>query len=290
MNAKAPIFVVFLMTALHAYAVESHIFQARFYANESQPYTLSQTHFDLRNGDTIRMERLTMQLDVQVSDSNAMGYQMDWMLSDFKLSTGSSILHSLVSHSTTAHVRYWINRYGVFAEFLDWSPLNHCFDSAMVQTLLPYTNRSDSAALLEVQRVTAFVQAFAPTVLRSVHLFHQVYGLGYTLQETVDVPTTIQGLTGDTEIEGIVRKKLIAIDAETDVAVLSTATIPDSTQWTHFLQQQTIPYYQPLILGGFVADRSSGWPYYVVENRSYELNAWQSGEMLEVRHQQYIQE
>ena len=267
----------------------SAIFRADFYKHEMQQYDIFLNTYRLASGDTVALEKVMMKADVYVADSSESQYIITWKFHDFSINTNSMQLQNLVGLAKPVSLTYRTSRPGVLNEFTDWEEISMSLADGMKEVLALYASRKDTTAEMEVKRIFAFRESFESLMLRSVRLFHQAYGLGYKLNEEVDVPSEIIGTVSPVPVNGIIRKKLTNIDLANHVAVLSTATIPDRTELEKTLSESyggSVPEYMlnPIITGALVSDLDTGWVLYTFEQHEVGPDKQKSGEMLEIQH------
>jgi hypothetical protein len=246
----------------------------------------------LNEGDTTAFERFRVKADVYVTDSMENQYLLHWHFHDFTINTDSRKLQQLVSLATPVNLTCRVSGVGVLQEFLNWEEVTMCLDEGMKELIPEYALRGDSSAKAELDRLYGFRKSLEALMLRSVRMFHQTYGLGYSLGETVDVPAEIVVAGVPEPVSGVIRKKLVKIDRENGMAVLSTVTFPDRTTLKQALEKLypgvSIPYYlvNQTISGSVVTDLKTGWIFYTFEQREYGSATHFSGELLEVKHEE----
>jgi len=285
------IFCIFFVLPLQAKEADSSVvFKAAFLKHELQQYIVSLSSFSIRNGDTTALETLKSKVDVYVSDSSENQYLISWRFYNFSINTNSRQLMDLVGLAKPINLTFRTSKEGVLNEFVNWEETSLCLDEGMKVVLERFASRKDSAALLEVKRIFAFREALESMVLRSVKMFHQAYGLGYKLDEAVDVPTEIYGLVSSEPIQCIIRKKLTKVDRDSGLAMLSTATFPDRDKlkevYAKYFPGSSVPFsiLNQSILGGIIEDLNTGWIIYTFEQRDRTAGPVIAGELLEILH------
>lgn len=284
------IYVFFVLPLQADEADTSVIFKAGFLKYEIQHYVVSLSSFTLKNGDTIALETLQSKVDVYVSDSSENYYILNWRFHNFSINTNNKQIKDLVDLAKPVNLTYRTSRQGVLNEFIGWEEASACLDNGMKVVLERFASRKDSLATVEVKRIFAFRESLEAMMLRSVRNFHQYYGLGYNLDEEVDVPTEISGLFPYEPIQGIIRKKLTKIDRLFGVAMLSSATFPDRKSlmevYAKYYPGVSVPssLLNQTIIGGILSDLNTGWILYTFEQREKNSGPVTSGELLEMRH------
>jgi len=275
---------------LAAVSDSSASFRAHFLKYEWQPYEITQTVYTLHDGDTVALERLRFKADIYVADSSRYQYFLNWRFHDFILNTDSRKLQQLASLATPVTISCRVSEVGMLMDFVVWESVTTCLDEGM-KTLLPeFANRKDSLAKAELGRMYDFRKSLEMLILRSVRQFHQLYGLGYTLGEVVDVPSVLFVAGVPDPIPGIVRKKLVKVDAETGIAMLSTVSYPDQKAlkiaFENEYQTDSVPeqLFSQKISGSIVSDLNTGWVLYTFEQRESGAGKDISGELLELQH------
>ena len=176
---------------------------------------------------------------------------------------------------------------------LDGKNVSKCLEEALPQVLAPYANQQGSIARAQVACVYDMRETLETLMLRSVNLFLQVYGLGYTLGEIVDVPTEVNSQFSLKPIKGIIRKKLTKIDSENHLAVLSFATFLDNDELKRtikeYLHLDSIPqgYLYQENMGSVVMDLSTSWLLWTFEQRETRTGDNKYGELVEIQYIPY---
>ncbi len=249
----------------------SALFKARFLNHEEQTFVVDLTDYSVRNDDTTRLERLSFNADVFVSDSSKTGYLTRWRFHTFSINTDSRLLQRLIAHAKPVDVTCSVSPVGELQEFIRWESISTCLDEGFKQMLPAYAVRSDSAAMLEIQRSYALRSSLEGAFLRIVRLFHQLHGYGYELGKTVDVPTQLIYPGSSEKVPGVVRKQLTRLDSDNATAVVSTVSIP----------RQAWPYKMG---GSTVFDLKTGWVLYTFEQLERGPETDRIGQRLELRH------
>jgi len=271
-------------------ADSSVIFKARFLKHELQSYEITQSTYTLRNKDTTALQQFRVKADVYISDSSAEGYNIRWHLYDFSINTDSRKLQQLVSLAKPVDVTCRASTVGELQEFFDWEDLSTCLDEGFKTILPEFATRRDSSSKQELSRLFDFRSSLEGVVLRTIRMFHQVYGLGYTLGEIVDVPSDLILPAVPEPVPGVIHKRLVKIDQEDGVAFLTSVAFPDAKALQQALkkvyQSISIPPYllNQSITGSVVADIKTGWLLYTFEQREYGPENHLSGELLELKH------
>jgi len=267
----------------------SVVFRASFLKHELQRYEISRAVYTLQKGDTVSLERIRFIAEIYVMDSTDAFYTLSWKFSKFSINTDDQQLKQLIAMAKPVEITYRISKPGVLSEFLKWKEITTCLDEALPKVLAPYISKSGAEAKAEVARIYEMRETLETLMLRSVHQFHQVYGLGYTLGESVDVPTEVQSRFSSVPIKGIIRKKMIRIDKENHLAVLSTATFLDRNEFqkalSGYLQVDSIPItsLNQENTGGIVVDLSTGWILWSFDQREGRAGNAIYGEIIEIQ-------
>jgi hypothetical protein len=280
----------FVMPLLASEADSSVIFRAEFLKNEIQQYIVSLSTFSVTKGDTTAYEKLQSKVDVYVADSSVNQYIITWRFYDFSINTSNRNLKDLIEKAKPVKISYRTSRQGELNEFISWEETSTCLEDGMKVVLERFASRKDSLAKAEVKNIFAFRESLETMMLRSIRDFHQAYGLGYNLNEDVDVPAEIFGLVSSEPVQGITRKRLTGIDRNSNLAMLSTATFPDRNSLKEAFEKYYPGVSVPLsllnqsILGGIVSDLKTGWIFYTFEQRDRVKGSVTNSELLEIKH------
>ena len=267
----------------------SVVFNAGFIKHELQNYEMSLSNFTISNGDTTALETLKAKVDIYVTDSIESYYLIRWKIKDFTINTNSRQLSEIISMSKPVTLTFRVTKHGIIEEFISWEETSKCLDEGLKVVLKRFSTRSDSASLLEVKRIFAFRESFEAMFPRAINMFHQIYGLGYNLNEEVDVPVEVYGLVS-APVQGLTRKKLTGIDKGNGIAMLSMATFLDRNNLKENFSKQnpglSIPtsLLNQSILGGVMVDLKTNWIIYTFEQRERTSEPLVYGELLEIKH------
>lgn len=266
----------------------SVVFNAGFMKHELQKYEISLGNFTVKNGDTTALETLKAKVDVYVSDSTESYYLIRWKIKDFTINTNSRQLSEIISLAKPVTLTFRVTKHGIIEEFISWEETSKSLDEGLKIVLKRFSTRSDSAALIEVKRIFAFRESFEAMFPRAVNMFHQIYGLGYNLNEEIDVPVDIYGLVS-VPVQGFIRKRLTGIDKNGGMAMLSMATFPDRKNLKENFSKQnpglSIPssLLNQTISGGVMVDLKTCWIIYTFEQRERSNEQLDLGELLEMK-------
>jgi hypothetical protein len=288
-------FCVFFVVPVHAEEADtSFIFKAGFIKHELQDYNVSLSTYTIREGDTTALETVKSKVEINIKDSTAGQFIISWKFSDFQINTANWHIKDLVSMAKPVTITYRASREGILWEILDWKSISYCLEDGMKKVVENYTGRNDSTAKAELKKIFAFKESLESMMLRSVRMFHQAYGLGYDVGKIVDVPSEIIGVVSQNAIPAIIKKKLVTVDRQKGIAVLSTATLPDRNALTQDFEKQypgvKIPssLIEMTITGGLISDISTSWVLYTFEQREENSNKNANGEILELKHSKFI--
>jgi len=268
----------------------SVVFKASFLKNELQSYEISRALYTIHRSDTTSLERIRFKADIYVRDSTENYYLLSWKFSNFTISANNQQLRKLIEMAKPVEISCRISKPGVFIEFLNGEKVTTSLEEALPAVLAQYANKKDPKDQAEVARIYDMRETLETLMLRSVTQFHQVYGLGYTLGEIIDVPTEVNSRFSSIPIKGIIRKKLTKIDLENHLAVLSTATFLDRTEFQkalkEYLHLESLP--EASIsqgnIGSVVMDLSTGWVLWSFDQRETRAGNDIYGELVEIQH------
>jgi len=287
------IICLFSLSALAAESDSSVVFKASFLKHEVQSYEISRTLYSLQKKDTTSYERIGFHADVYVKDSTEDYYVLLWRFSKFSINTDDRQLKQLIELAKPVEISCRISKPGVLMEFLDGEKVSTCLEEALPQVLAPFSNQQGSVARAQVAHIYDMRETIETLMLRSVNLFLQVYGLGYTLGEIVDVPVEVNSQFSSKPIKGITRKKLTKIDTENHLAVLSSATFLDNdalkSAIKEYLHLDSIPqeYLNQENMGSVVMDLTTSWPLWIFEQRETRTGNNKYGELVEIQYIPY---
>lgn len=285
------LFFCLLSSTLFASESDSSVvFKASFLKNELQSYTVSRALYTIQKGDTTSFERIRFKANVYVLDSTENYYLLSWKFSTFSINTEDLQLKQLMVLAKPVEIKCRISKPGVLMEFLNGENVSTCLEEALPVVLAPFANKDGAEAKAEVARIYEMREVLETLMLRTISQFHQVYGLGYTLNEIVDVPTEVNSRFSATPIKGMIRKKLTKIDAENHLAVLSTATYMDQKEYRKALNDylHLDPNTETAIrqenMGSVVMDLTTGWVLWSFDQRETTSNNSNYGELVEIQY------
>lgn len=281
---------LFSLPVLAAVSDSSVIFKASFLKNELQSYEISRAEYAILKNDTTSLERIRFKANVYVTDSTENYYVLNWKFSDFSINTDNLQLKQLMALAKPVEVSYRITKPGVFVEFLNGENVTKCLENALPEVLAPFAGQEGTSAKSEIDRIYGMRETLETLLLRSIYQFHQVYGLGYTLGEIVDVPTEVTSRFSPKPIKGIIRKKLQKIDQENHYAILSMATFLDEKEFQKALREYLNVHSIPEAtanqenMGSVVMDLSTGWLIWSIDQKETIIGKNRYGETVEIKY------
>lgn len=284
------LFCLISSVSMAAESDSSVVFKASFLKNELQSYSLSRSLYTLVKADTTSLERIRFKADVYIQDSTETYYLLKWRFANFAINTGNVQLKELIALAKPVEISYRITKPGVLVDFLNGENVSACLEEALSKVLEQFADKKGNEVKEAVASIYDMRETIETLMLRSITQFHQAHGLGYTLNEVVDVPTEMTSRFSDKPIKGIVRKKLTKIDTEHNLAVLSTATFLDKTEFQKsfkdYLKLDSIPdsSIDQFNMGGIVIDLSTGWILWLFDQRETKVGHQVYGELLEIKH------
>lgn len=268
----------------------SAIFKTNFLKNEYQRYDISKTIYTLNRKDTTEMTRFGFKAEVVVADSTEYSYNLKWKISTYSINTSDSYLQKLIGLAAPVLVSYRISKPGVFEEFISGTSVTNCLETALPKVLDAFQGKSDSTSRAEVAKIYALRESVESLILSFMIQFHQFHGLGYTLGEVVNVPVEITSRFTSKPLPGIQRKKLTAIDAANQTAVMAYATVLDMAGYRKALSDNlkmeldTFKDLQQNEIGSTMIDLRTGWPIWSMNQRESIAGAMTYGEQLEIQY------
>jgi len=289
-NLFCLLFCVLSLVSMASVSDSSVIFKASFLKNELQSYSISRSVYTMLKTDTTSLERIRFKADVYVQDSTENYYLLTWRFSNFAINTGNNQLKELIALAKPVKINYRITKPGILADFLNGENVSTCLEDALPKVLEQFADKKGNEVRTAVASIYDMRETMETLMLRSITQFHQAYGLGYTLEEVVDVPTEMNSRFSTKPIKGIIRKKLTKIDTENNLAFLSTATFLDKTEF-----QKSFKEYLKLDsvaetsidqenMGGIIMDLTTGWVLWTFDQRETKVQNQVYGELLEIKH------
>jgi len=282
--------VLFSIDLMSAESDSSVVFKASFLKNEQQNYEISRAIYTIQKVDTISFERLRFKVSVLVKDSTENNYSLSWKFSNFAINTDNQQLRQLIALAKPVEINYRISKPGVLLDFFNGENVSTCLEEAMPKVLAQFANQKGQEAKTEVARIYEMRETLETLMLRAIHQFHQVYGLGYRLGEIVDVPTEVLSRFSAYPIRGVIRKKLTSIDRSNQCAVLSMVTYLDKNDFEKALKEYlhldnlSSASLNQENMGSFVMDLSTGWVIWSFDQREVKSGNQVYGELLEIKH------
>lgn len=283
----------FLSLAIWAAESDSSVvFKSSFLKHEMQTYEISRTLYNVQKGDTTFLEKVRFMADVYVEDSTENYFLLTWKFSKFSINTSNMKLRMLLSLAKPVEVSYRISKPGVLMEFLNGENVSKCLEDALPKVIAQFADKKGKQMEAEVAGIYDMREALETLMLRSITQFHQAYGLGYKLDEVVDVPAVLPARFSSKPIQAVVRKKLTRIDAENNVAVLSTATFFNQSEFRKtmksYLKTDTISddSMEQKNMGSIVLDLSTGWVLWSFDQHESVLGKDVFGELVELNYRQ----
>lgn len=266
------------------------VFKTKFLKNEYQRYEVSKTLYTLHRKDTTDLLRIGFKAEVVVADSLENAYILNWKISNYNISTNDTYLQKLVSLAAPVMVSYRISKPGVFEEFITGTTATSCLEAALPKVLDAFKDKKDSVSKAEVAKIYSLRENLETLILGFMIQFHQFHGLGYTLGEVVSVPVELTSRFTDKPLPGVQRKKLTAIDRESQTATVAYATILDMAGIREALTQnlkttmQSVKNLQQNEIGSMMLDIRTGWPIWSMNQREASANGATYGEQLEIQY------
>jgi len=283
-------FCIISMVSMASVSDSSVVFKASFLKNELQSYSISRSLYTLAKSDTTSLERIRFKADVYVQDSTENYYILSWRFSNFTINTDNVQLKELIALSKPVEINYRITKPGVFADFINGEKVSTCLEDALPKVLAQFAGKKGKDVQAAVASIYDMRETIETLMLRSITQFHQAYGLGYKLDEVVDVPTEMTSRFSATPIKGIIRKKLTKIDTENNFAILSTATFLDKTElqksFMESIKLDSVPVtsIEQQNMGGIVLNLSTGWVLWTFDQRETKVTNIVYGELVEIKH------
>lgn len=268
----------------------SVVFNAAFLKHEFQRYSVSRALYTVQKGDTLSLERLRFNVEVFVTDSTSDYYLLSWKFSGFAINTEDRELERVIAGARPVELVCRTSKPGVLMELLGREKVSDCLMEVMPKVLEPYLKLQTAQEKAEVSRIYDLRDALETLMIRSIEQFFQVYGLGYTLGEVVDVPVQRYSHFSRKPLSGITRKKLTRIDLENHVAVLSMATFLDQKELRksveEYLRIPALPSsgLEQENMGCVVMDLKTGWVLWSLDQWESQVGSDVYGESIDIQY------
>lgn len=268
-------------------AGESVVFNAAWLKNEAQSYTLEYLHYSLSGKDTTELEKLSLQIEVLVQDSSSDYFVLEWHFHDFALQSNHYPSVWLMQHIQNLSLSCKTSPVGVLKEFKQLEDFRLSLDKAVDLAFASYQGLPSESSRARVYSLREELEAL---LIRVVYHMHQAYGLGYVLDEVIEVPDKMEVRFSDSPVDAIIRKKLDTYDPESGIAGLVMATMLDSAQLNQVMQQYMSsqdlqqPVYRQQNTSALVMHIPSGWVLYSFDKREVSKGKDLYAEFFEISH------
>ncbi|MBP1637518.1 MAG: hypothetical protein H6Q18_307 [Bacteroidetes bacterium] len=241
--------VVFLFFVLFTYPLFSQISKsdstvrvtAYWILHEKHTYTVTEENNKIKNDiDTIDNEKYTYKIDVEILDTVANSYTIQWILHDFKLinasNAGMKDLYQLLENS---RIVFSTTRKGQFKEILNWNELQQKYKTGIDLLRSKYASSPEMTALLnESENQYHANEKTESSIAKLINQFYAFHGGKYKLGKELSKPVKLPNRFGEKPFDGVLTVQLDDIDAANNYSIIRSWQTANAGQMTDFKKQQ----------------------------------------------------
>lgn len=252
--------------------------------SDKQTYSVLNESYKLNNEDTIDHQLIRYKIDVDVVDSLADAYILDWHYHDYEVEGNQMMKDYLSQITTNITVRVKTDEFGAFKEVLNWQELQQKVYDGIDRIKTQQISDSTKKQLLidQLKQLYASKSAIETLAISDIHLFLSFLGVEYKfdneITSTLQLPNVFGGEPFDTdvviwldEIDAQENDYLLRMNRVTDATQLTKATYDYLSSLALKMGAEKIKYEDfPLVMNNiWTASRfhNSGWLLQTIETK-----------------------
>lgn len=198
---------------------------------EKQSYVITTEKYKIKNNDTTSRNFLKYNVDIQIIDSTADSYTIDWLYKNYEYRTENPIMKKLSSLMEDMIITIKTNKLGVFQEVENWQEIkNYILKSTkMLSSELKNVPEIDKV-IANIESLYNTKEAIEASAIREIQQFHTYHGAKYKLNEEYKATVKVLNIYGGEPFDSNINVWLDEYNSEENNYVIRMSQSVDSKQ------------------------------------------------------------
>lgn len=255
--------------------------------HEKQTYKFTEESNQIKNGtDTVKSNKITYLVDVEILDSTANSYTIQWFYHDLQvLKSAEPVMDEILKLSDNMKMIFTTNEMGQYEGLVNWMELRDRQNSALDTVAKRFSSIPNFDKYVEgMKKQFSTKESIENSATKEIMLFYTFHGARYKLGEELNTEIKMPNMMGGEPFDGNLTVSLDTIDTTNDFYVLRCWQIADAGQLaaaavdfvnkmasTMAEKSVTLPKNEipPVVNELRISSQihgSTGWPLYVYQN------------------------
>lgn len=208
--------------------------------HDKQTYQVTEESNKIQNAtDTISKQKIAYLLDVEVLDSTANSYTIQWLSHDVKvINTPNPLLDDLYKIGENSKIIFRVSETGVFKEILNWQEMQAQNQKAFEMLRTKFDTIPQLVNMINgLESKLNSKEAIEGSSVKLINQFYSFHGGKYKLGEEVNAPVKLPNAYGGEPFDGMLTVLLDEIDTDNDYSIIRSWQTADSGQLTEFAKK-----------------------------------------------------
>ncbi|MBP1663457.1 MAG: hypothetical protein H6Q19_597 [Bacteroidetes bacterium] len=208
--------------------------------HDKQTYQVTEESNKIQNGtDTISKQKIAYLLDVEVLDSTANSYTIQWLSHDVKvINTPNPLLDDLYKLGENSKIIFSVSETGVFKEILNWQEMQAQNQKAFEMLRTKFDTIPQLVNMINgLESKFNSKEAIEGSSVKLINQFYSFHGGKYKLGEELNTSVKLPNAYGGEPFDGMLTVLLDEIDTDNDYSIIRSWQTADSGQLTEFAKK-----------------------------------------------------
>lgn len=250
---------------------------------EKHTYSFQYLKMSVKGNDTVVSEDIKYKADIQVTDSTATSYTVQWRYYNIEANCKNEAANKLAKLNEGLVVNITTDEVGSFKELLNWEDIKkHNEKGAMLLVKDSGSNMEQKGAAYIREKYSS-KDAIERHSIRDIQQFYDFHGIQLKLGEPIDTETAEENSMTKEPVKSRIRCELSEIDAENGSYIVRLSQTFDGAGVTGLLQGLLGEMMDEKKVSEFIKDvtmedyraadmHESGWPLEMYFERIMKLN------------------
>jgi hypothetical protein len=254
-----------------------------WYIGESQTLSITNTKYEVKNGDSTNVHFLKYEVDVTIKDSTENNYLIEWHYKNYEVEAKNPIIKKVMESATDIKVLIKTDAFGSILEVVNWEEVRDYIKDQSEKLSDEFGDLPELKDLVtSMMRIYATKEAVENNAIKDAMQYYTYHGRLYKLKEEVRGNVKMMNNYGGEPFDSEMTVILDMIDEERGESVIKMKQIIDSKQLTdatysqlkklgifgdNLLPRNEFTELSNEIWTGSVVHSYTGWVTYSIETR-----------------------
>lgn len=193
-------------------------------------YTVNLT--DTANPDTTSREQMKYKIDIEVIDSTAKTYTINWRCYDFESNALVDNVSKLMAVTKNMTITYKTSELGVFSEVVNWKEIRELISDGTDLLKAQVNDDAMNKAINDYKQIYGSKENIEAGAIHDIQLYHYFHGGTYKIADEYNIPQKFVNMFGGEPFDGSTNVWIDTVDTTHYYSTFRAYTAIDELQLT----------------------------------------------------------